>query len=103
MDPEQALQRLAHAGIVARERGEWVTTEKWDRAFMRAEEKLMEFDEAPDDLRVPVGYALADILGPKVPEADFKAMVAALLPLEMAAEEEMEPEDEPELEAEPEP
>lgn len=101
MNPEQALQRLAKAGLVEQDGAQWRTTEKWDRAFMRAEERLLEFDETPEDLRVPIGYALADVFGPKVPEEEFTALVEALLPLEVEAEEDMEPAVEEALEPEP--
>lgn len=102
MDPEQALQRLAHAGIVERHGKAWRTTPKWERALMRAETRVVEYAEAADDARLPIGYALVDLLGANVPEQDLHAMVEAILPLELREESELEPdEDVGELEAEP--
>ena len=98
MDPEQALQRLAHAGLVEQRGGAWRTTPKWERAFMRAEERVLEFNEAHGDPRLPVGYALVDLLGPTVPDDELQDMVDAMLPLEMREEEELELDEE--LEAE---
>lgn len=98
MNPEQALQRLAHAGLVVKDGGDWQTTETWDRALMKAESKLVEYAEAVEDPRLPITYALVDHLGPDVPEADLEAMVDAILPLEMSEEEAMEPEMEEEIE-----
>lgn len=89
MNAEQALQRLAHAGLVARERDGWRTTAKWQRALMKT---VIEYREAADDLRLPVTYALVEVLGPKVPEDELKALVEAILPLEMQEEQDMEPE-----------
>lgn len=98
MNPEQALQRLAHAGLVVQESGEWQTTEAWDRALMKAETKLVEYAEGVEDPRLPITYALVDVLGPDVPEAQLEAMVDAMLPLEMSEEDAMEPDLEPEVE-----
>jgi hypothetical protein len=90
MDREQALQRLAHAGVVERDGADWRTTAKWQRAFMRAEERVLEFNESVDDARVPVTYALVEVLGTKVPDEDLGPMVEAILPLELAEEEDLE-------------
>lgn len=98
MNPEQSLQRLAHAGIVERTGSEWRTTEKWDRALMKAETRLVEYAEAVEDPRLPISYALVDLLGPDVPESQLESMVDAMLPLEMREEAAMEPELEEELE-----
>lgn len=98
MNPEQALQRLAHAGIVEQAGAEWHTTEKWDRAMMKAETKLVEYAEGVEDPRLPITYALVDLLGADVPEAQLESMVDAILPLEMREEQDMEPELEEELE-----
>jgi hypothetical protein len=100
MDPDQALQRLASAGIVQQQRGGWVTTPKWERALMKAEVRMVEFAEGVDDARVPISYALVDILGPKLPERDLEALIDAILPLEMHEEEDLEPEGEAEGEDE---
>lgn len=98
MDPEQALQRLASAGLVERQRNGWATTPKWERALMKAEVRMVEFSEAVDDPRVPISYALVDIFGPRLPEQDLESLIDAMVPLEMHEEEELEP-DEDELEA----
>jgi hypothetical protein len=102
MNPEQALQRLAHAGIVEQHGAAWRTTPTWERAFMRAEQRVLEFHEAIGDPRLPITYALLDVLGPQVAEADLQRMVDVLLPLEMREEQELEPESS-ELESELEP
>jgi hypothetical protein len=102
MNAEQALQRLARAGVVDQRDGTWHTTPKWERAFMRAEERVLEFNEAIGDPRVAISYALVDVLGAKVPEAELKAMIDAILPLELAEEKELEPGADEGLEDEPE-
>ena len=94
MDPEQALQRLASAGVVQQQKGAWVTTPKWERALMKAEVRMVEFAEGVDDPRVPISYALVDIFGTKVPEQELEALVDAMVPLEMHEEEELEMEEE---------
>lgn len=98
MNPEQALQRLSHAGIVQRAGAGWHTTELWERAIMRAEQKVVEYAEGAGDPRLPITYALVDLLGADVPEAQLQAMVDAMVPLEMREEAELVPELEPELE-----
>jgi hypothetical protein len=95
MDSEQALQRLHHAGLVERHGSAWRTTPTWERALMRAETRLLEYAEANDDPRLPIGYALVDVFGAQVPEAELAAMVEAVLPLELREEQELELEAEP--------
>ena len=94
---EPALRRLAEAGLVERRAEGWRTTSRWQRAFMRAEARMLEDGDVADDPRLPITYALVDALGRRVPPAELGALVEALLPLELAEEAEMEPE----LEAEP--
>jgi hypothetical protein len=92
MNIEQCYQRLAHAGVLHEKRGHWQTTPAWDRALMKAEARVLEFNEAVGEPRVPVMYALIDILGTKIPEAELKDLVEVLLPIEIAEEQAMEPE-----------
>lgn len=63
---------------------------------MRAETKITVdyIGEAIEDPRIPVTYALLDLLGANVPEDDLKAFVDALVPLELDEEEALEPETE---------
>jgi hypothetical protein len=91
MNPEQAIQRLARAGILEREGAAWRTTPVWQKALMRAESKVVDFEEGVDNPRLPIGYALVDIFGTKIPEPELEAMVEAILPLEIGEEEELEP------------
>ncbi|HEV8360893.1 MAG TPA: hypothetical protein VGR28_10605 [Candidatus Thermoplasmatota archaeon] len=94
MNLEQCYQRLAHAGLLQEKRGHWQTTPTWERALMRAEAKVIEFNETIGEPRVAITYALLDALGPDIAEEDLRDMVELLLPLEIAEEQEMEPETE---------
>jgi len=90
MQPQATYERLAKAGILERAGAEWRTTETWQRAFMKAEEQALEFNEAVNDPRVPVSYALVSILGADVPEAELEQLIDGLLPIELKEEQEME-------------
>lgn len=90
MNIEQCYQRLSHAGILHEKRGHWQTTPLWERALMKAEARVIEFNEAIDEPRVAVSYALVDILGPRVSEADLRDLVEVLLPIEAREEADME-------------
>ena len=90
MNIEQCYQRLSHAGILHEKRGHWQTTPTWERALMKAEARVLEFNENVGEPRVPITYALLDVLGAKVPETELKDLVEVLLPIETAEEQEME-------------
>ncbi|MCA1813500.1 MAG: hypothetical protein LC624_06070 [Halobacteriales archaeon] len=94
MQPEQALQRLTSAGLIEREGTGWVTTDKWERALMKAEVRMVEFAEGVDDPRLPISYALVDVFGARLPEDDLEALIDAMVPLEMHEEGELELEEE---------
>lgn len=87
---ERALDRLRDAGLVRDDdQGRPRTTRRWQAAMMRAVAKLMADGKGQDggeddgsDLRVPIAWALVEVLGADVPDSELVDLVEAMLSIE---------------------
>jgi hypothetical protein len=78
------LARLESDDLIRRERaeGEYRTTRRWQAAMARAAFRLYASGDDGSDLRLPIAFALVEIYGSDVPDADLALYVEHMLPIE---------------------
>jgi hypothetical protein len=87
-EPLDPLERLEADGLLRRDGDVIRTTRRWQAAMARAALHLLEAsraDPAGDsgaDLRVPVAYAVVELYGARLSDAEVVSFVEALLPVE---------------------
>ncbi len=68
--------------LLRREGGVLRTTRRWQGAMARAACQLFALGDPGDDLRVPVAWALLDLYGDALEEADVARRVEAMVVIE---------------------
>jgi hypothetical protein len=80
------LARLESDDLVWRSRQredeEYRTTRRWQAAMARAAFRLYASGDEASDLRLPIAFALVEIYGSDVPDADLALYVEHMLPIE---------------------
>jgi hypothetical protein len=76
------LSRLEADGVVRRDGDGHRTTRRWQSAMARAAFRLYAAGDDGSDLRLPVAFALVEIYGTVLPDAELAALVEHMLPIE---------------------
>ena len=76
------LARLESDDLVRREAGEYRTTRRWQAAMARAAFRLYASGDDASDLRLPIAFALVEVYGSEVLDADLALYVEHMLPIE---------------------
>ena len=88
MCEKDILERLLDEGVlIEKPDHRYRTTRKWQSAMARAAFRLMRHPAeaiADDDLRLPILYALDELVGTRATDDELASMAETLLPIEAA-------------------
>jgi hypothetical protein len=77
-----AVARLEADGLIRLESGAHHTTRRWQGLMARAATRLVHDGEPVEDLRVPIAFALLEVYGADLPDAELADLVEAMIPIE---------------------